>query len=54
MFQKDLNGKDNIPFSIKQDFDRYEKTIRNYFIDMSEEIIDGELHCFDMYYYSID
>ena len=47
--------ENNIPFYVKQGFDKNEKTIRNYFIDMAdEEIIDGDLHCIDMYYYSKD
>ena len=51
----DLSGRDNILFLVKQDFDKYEKTIKNYFIDnYDEEIIDGDLHCIDMYYYSKD
>ena len=33
----------------------YEKTIKNYFIDMAdEETWDGDLQCIDMYYYSKD
>ena len=47
--------ENNIPFYVKQGFDKYEKTIKNYFIDnYDEEIIDGDLHCIDMYYYSKD
>ena len=47
--------ENNIPFYVKQGFDKYEKTIKNYFVDnYDEEIIDGELHCIDMYYYSKD
>ena len=47
--------ENNIPFYVKQGFDIYEKTIKNYFIDnYDEEIIDGDLHCIDMYYYSKD
>ena len=50
-----MNGKDNIPFYVKQDFDKYEKTIKNYFVDnYDEEIWDGDLQCIDMYYYSKD
>ena len=46
-------SENNIPFYVKQGFDKYEKTIKNYFIDnYDEEIIDGDLHCIDMYYYS--
>ena len=45
--------ENNIPFYVKQGFDKYEKTIKNYFIDnYDKEIIDGDLHCMDMYYYS--
>ena len=48
-------SENNIPFLVKLGFDKYEKTIKNYFIDMAdEEIIDGDLHCIDMYYYSKD
>ena len=51
----DLSGKDDIPFYVKQGFDKYEKTIKNYFVDnYYEEIIDGDLHCIDMYYYLKD
>lgn len=47
--------ENNIPFYVKQGFDKYERTIKNYFIDnYDEEIIDGDLHCIDMYYYSKD
>lgn len=47
--------ENNIPFYVKQGFDKYEKTIKNYFVDNYEEkIMDGELHCTDMYYYSKD
>ena len=46
-------SENNIPLYVKQGFDKYEKTIKNYFIDnYDEEIIDGDLHCIDMYYYS--
>ena len=45
----------DIPFYVKQGFDKYEKTIKNYFIDMAdEEIRDGDLICADMMYYSKD
>ena len=48
-------SENNIPFYVKQGFDKYEKTIKNYFIDnYDEEIKDGDLHCIDMYYYSKD
>ena len=47
--------ENNIPFYVKQGFDKYEKTIKNFFIDnYEEEIKDGNLHCIDMYYYSKD
>ena len=47
--------ENNIPFYVKQGFDKYEKTIKNYFIDnYEEEIKDGELICTDMIYYSKD
>ena len=46
-------SENNIPFYVKQGFDKYEKTIKNYFIDMADkEIIDGDLLFTDMYYYS--
>lgn len=45
--------ENNIPFYVKQGFDKYEKTIKNFFIDNYEkEIKDGELVCTDMIYYS--
>ena len=47
--------ENNIPFYVKQGFDKYEKTIKNFFVDNYEkEIWDGNLHCIDMYYYSKD
>ena len=47
--------ENNIPFYVKQGFDKYEKTIKNYFIDnYDEEIKDGDLICTDMIYYSKD
>ena len=47
--------ENNIPFYVKQGFDKYEKTIKNFFIDnYKEEIIDGELTCTDLIYYSKD
>ena len=54
-FEKMIVGttENNIPFYVKQGFDKYEKTIKNYFVDnYDEEIIDGDIHCIDMYYYS--
>ena len=45
----------NILFYVKQGFDKYEKTIKNYCIDMAEEKIkDGELVSTDLIYYSKD
>ena len=45
--------ENNIPFYVKQGFDKYEKTIKNYFVDnYDEEIKDGNMQCVDMYYYS--
>ena len=56
-YKKMLVGtvENNIPFYVKQGFDKYEKTIKNFFVDnYEEEIKDGDLHCIDMYYYSKD
>ena len=48
-------SENNIPFYVKQGFDKYYKTIKNFFIDnYNKEIIDGNLHCIDMYYYYKD
>ncbi len=48
-------SENNIPFYVKQGFDKYENTIKNYFVDnYDEEIWEGDLHCTDMYYYSKD
>ena len=45
--------ENNIPFYVKQGFDKYEKTIKNFFIDnYEEEIKAGELVCTDRIYYS--
>ena len=47
--------ENNIPFYVKQGFDIYEKTIKNYFIDnYDKEVWDGDLHCTDLIYYSKD
>ena len=47
--------ENNIPFYVKQGFDKYEKTIKNYFIDnYDEEFKDGDFICTDMIYYSKD
>lgn len=44
--------ENNIPFYVKCGFDRYYKTVKNFFIDnYKEEVWDGELQCIDMYYY---
>ena len=54
-YKKMLVGttENNIPFYVKQGFDKYEKTIKNFFIDNYEkEIWDGSLKCTDIYYYS--
>ena len=41
-------SENNIPFYVKQGFDKYEKTIKNYLIDnYNEEIWDGDLQCID-------
>ena len=47
--------ENNIPFYVKQGFDKYERTIKNFFIDnYNEEIKDGDLICTDLIYYSKD
>ncbi len=47
--------ENNIPFYVKQGFDKYEKTIKNFFIDnYNEEIWDEDLLCTDLIYYSKD
>ena len=54
-YKKMLVGtsENNIPFYVKQGFNKYEKTIKNYFVDnYAKEIWDGDLHCIGMYYYS--
>ncbi len=54
-YKKMLVGttENNIPFYVKQGFDRYEKTIKNFFIDnYDKEIWDEDLKCTDIYYYS--
>ena len=54
-FKKMIVGtsENNIPFYVKLGFDKYEKTIKNFFIDnYDEEIYDGDLKCIDMFYYS--
>lgn len=48
-------AENNIPFYVKQGFDKYEKTVKNFFIDnYKEEIKDGDLVCTDLIYYSKD
>ena len=49
-------SENNIPFYVKQGFDKYEKTIKNFFTDNydEEEIKEGNLICTDMFYYSKD
>ena len=45
--------QNNIPFYVKQGFDKYEKTIKNFSTDnYDEEIKDGGLICTDLIYYS--
>lgn len=47
--------ENNIPFYVKCGFDRYYKTIKNFFIDnYKEPIWDENLQCIDMYYYYMD
>ena len=56
-YKKMLVGttENNIPFYVKQGFDKYEKTIKNFFVEnYDEEIWDGDLHYIDMYCYSKD
>lgn len=56
-FDKMIVGttENNIPFYVKQGFDKYEKTIKNFFVDnYDEEIWDGDLLCTDIFYYSKD
>ena len=56
-YKKMLVGttENNIPFYVKQGFDKYEKTIKNFFVDnYNEEIKDGDLVCTDLIYYSKD
>ena len=54
-FSKMIVGttENNIPFYVKQGFDKYEKTIKNFFIDnYDKEIFDGNMQCTDLIYYS--
>ena len=47
--------ENNIPYYVKQGFDKYEKNIKNFFIEnYKEEIIDRDTKCIDIYYYSKD
>ena len=47
--------ENNIPFYVKLGFDKYYKTVKNFFVDnYKDEIWDGDLKCVDMYYYSKD
>ena len=47
--------ENNIPFYVKQGFDKYEKTVKNFFVDnYDEKIKDGDLVCTDLIYYSKD
>ena len=47
--------ENNIPFFVKQGFDKYEKTEKNFFIEnYDKEIWDGDLLCTDLIYYSKD
>lgn len=47
--------ENNIPFYVKQGFDKYEKTVKNFFRDnYKEEVKDGDLVCTDLIYYSKD
>ena len=47
--------ENNIPFYVKQGFDKYEKTIKNYFVDnYDKEVFSEIMQCVDMYYYSKD
>ena len=47
--------ENNIPFYVKCGFDKYYKTVKNFFVDnYKEEIWDNKLHCIDMYYYYME
>lgn len=44
--------ENNIPFYVKQGFDKYLKIVKNFFVDNYDvELFDGDLKCSDMYYY---
>ena len=54
-FSKMIVGttENNIPFYVKQGFDKYEKTVKNFFVDnYDKEIFDGNMQCIDLHYYS--
>ena len=56
-YKKMLVGttENNIPFYVKQGFDKYEKTIKNFFVDnYDEKIWDRDLIYTDLIYYSKD
>ncbi len=45
--------ENNIPFYVKQGFDKFEKRVDNFFIDnYGDDLYDGNLHCKDIHYYS--
>ena len=46
--------ENNILFYVKKGFDKYFKTVKNFFYNYDEELFDGDLKCSDMYYYSKD
>ena len=47
--------ENNIPFYVKQGFDKYLKIVKNFFVDNYDvELFDGDLKCSDMYYYLKD
>lgn len=48
-------SENNIPFYVKQGFDKYEKTIKNYFVDnYAKEIWEKNIQHIARYYYSKD
>lgn len=47
--------ENNIPFFVKQGFDKYEKTIKNFFVNNYDEgTLNEGVYFRDMYYYSKD
>lgn len=45
--------ENNIPFFVKQGFDKYEKTIKNFFVNNYDEgTLNEDVYFRDMYYYS--